>query len=143
MDMNGTNYANYRLLLPLVSAPFLSRVLARWPRQTARLAETLDRLHAMFLAEGATRGLLVWEAIPCGHKSAPTYFCSELIVYIYECLGLDIARDNALSSSFRPDDLCNEGRSLLVSVELVRAQSPIQVFKHPRRDRDLKRTDAD
>jgi hypothetical protein len=82
------------------------------------LARTLDRLHALFLVQGGTFGIRVWEAILCGHKSTPAHFCSELVVYLFESLGLDIARRGE-GASFSPDDLRDPTRSWLQTVDVL------------------------
>jgi hypothetical protein len=79
----------------------------------------------MVLAEPAMRGFLIWEARLAGHKSGSAYFCSELIVHIYEAMGLDVARDNTTASSFAPDDLSDPKRSMFVPVDIVRSESPV------------------
>jgi hypothetical protein len=82
------------------------------------------------------RAVLTWESILCGYKGTSSYFCSEIIVNIHEALGLDISRDGTSGGSFTPDDLYDERRSLLETVDIVLHSSPISKQKRAHREGD-------
>jgi hypothetical protein len=134
--MIGTSYARYEMLLPLVRYPLLKRALERWPKASKKLARTLDWVHAALRANRGMRSLLTWESILCGYKGTSAYFCSEVIVNIYEALGLDIARDGTSAGSFTPDDLYDETRSLLETVDIVLHECPTPEPRQRHRERD-------
>lgn len=126
-ELIGCHYAPYDMLLPLIRAPFAHSLIKRWPSQMRRLARAADKFHAVFLAAPGTRGIKMWEAILCGHKTASSHFCSELVVSLYHAIGLDVAIKGE-STSFGPSDLADPARSLLHQIEVVCQSKPESLF---------------
>jgi hypothetical protein len=108
----GRRYARYEHLLSLVKLPLVRKSISRRPKAWRSFALAVDRLHALFRGHEGTIGMRIWEALLCGYKTTASHFCSELVVYLYEALGLDMVLDGE-AKSFSPDDLRSPDRSLL------------------------------
>jgi hypothetical protein len=126
----GRHYSSYDRLVPLIRRrtrpkPSEDRKLA-----LDGIARILDRLHSMYLAaaEPAEWSVRIWEEILCGHKTTPAHFCSELVVHIFDLLGLDVTRHSDSGSCFSPTDLSSPHRSFLAEadgvVHTARSDSP-------------------